>query len=1578
MTLTKNLEKELKQVYLEYWKSYFEGKIRQFGSLLDDDYKLIGTSETELVNNKQEALIWLKNSVKEIKGKTEFRNRKIKLSPVNDLILVNELADVYILVNGKWTFYSRIRISTLLRQAKNKWKVVQQHGSLPDVRTGEGETVAFEKLSKENLELRDAVKRRTAELEIRNRELEIEAALERVRARAMAMQKSTELSELVDTVFKELTKLDFALNWCMINIIDESSLSNTVWAANPDINQAPESYHMLFEDYPFHHAMMKGWKARRTKDVYVLAGREKKVYDEYLFNETEFRRVPAAAQAASRAMKKYVVSFTFSNFGGLQTVGEVPLSDTNIDILSRFGKVFDLTYTRFNDLLKAEAQTREAEIELGLERLRARAMAMQHSDELAELVATVFRELNHLDFSLASCIIWIHSPAEKTNTLWIASDERNKPARPLQILPFYPPFFNSIVPAWKAKDPKWIFSLTGTEKKKFEKLFFKEYPELPDELKKLVRENKKMVFSASFNNFGALEVVGNESLTDEKFEILHRFGKVFDSSYTRFNDLKKAEAQAREAQIEASMERVRSRTMAMQKSTELGDVAVVMYNELKSLGITQEFFETGYVEIDEVNKIQTGWTTTPSGDYLEPFNLPLKGEPVLDARYEAWKQRVPVFKQLVSGEELKRTIEFTLPYMGNKEAEEITRNAPDSIIFYCGNFSHGYLNINSITPLSAEAESVLARFTRVFEQTYKRFLDLKKAEAQTRESQIQLALERVRARTMAMQQSNELLEAGELLCNEMTKLGINSLTSGYVLFDADEKTGWNYTPNPGTGKIMPVPVGIIHTETEEMRTVLEWWKSRKPFSVIEMDEVQTIKHQTFIAERSTNFPITLQQLLAISPPRLVLHNFNFKEGYILIVGGEKLTDEQIEIMLRFTNVFQQTYTRFLDLQKAEAQAREAQVEAALERVRSRSLAMHHTDELQDVVNVAAQQLLKMNIDIDGGMFIAINDEVKDDLPFWAAAGAADYVQKVRLPFLNRPTFTGLHDAILRREPFYTEHYAKEDKDEFLRHMFRYPPWNQNSEERKLELQGREGGYTRSLVVNRYTSIGITNHHGKIFSDDDNAVLKRFGAVLEQSYTRFLDLQKAEAQAREAQVETALEKVRSRTMSMQKSDELAETAAVMFRQLMSLGIEPNRLYIIIIKEENGDMEAWVTDEDGSRVSMGFNGNFNNNQSLFKMYEGWKKQLKTLIIDMQGEELQNYFHYLHDVLNVPFKGGLEQKRRVQHVAYFSKGLIGIASPEPQPAENLQLLERFAAVFNLTFTRFTDLKIAEAHALQAEQDLIAIKEAKKKAEDALSELQATQKQLIQAEKMASLGELTAGIAHEIQNPLNFVNNFAEINTELNAELKDAISRGDMGDAEEISLMLLENEQKILQHGKRADAIVKGMLQHTRSGSGTKELTDINAICDEYLRLAYHGFRAREKSFNSEFNFTPDPELGKINVVPQEIGRVILNLISNAFYAVNEKAKQSVKGYQPAVRLSTRRDNGKVFIAVSDNGTGIPQKVVDKIFQPFFTTKPTGEGTGLGLSLSYDIVKAHGGELKVETKEGEGTEFIIQLPVS
>lgn len=271
------------------------------------------------------------------------------------------------------------------------------------------------------------------------------------------------------------------------------------------------------------------------------------------------------------------------------------------------------------------------------------------------------------------------------------------------------------------------------------------------------------------------------------------------------------------------------------------------------------------------------------------------------------------------------------------------------------------------------------------------------------------------------------------------------------------------------------------------------------------------------------------------------------------------------------------------------------------------------------------------------------------------------------------------------------------------------------------------------------------------------------------------------------------------------------------------------------------------------------------------------------------------------------------------------------------------------------------------------------KQEIETTLHELKNTQAQLIQSEKMASLGELTAGIAHEIQNPLNFVNNFSEVSEELIEELKSELATGNKQSANDIADDLKQNLEKINFHGRRADSIVKGMLQHSRRSTGEKELTDINALADEYLKLAYHGLRAKDKSFNAILNTSYDNSIGKIKIIPQDVGRVLLNLYNNAFYAVSEKKNASPtvapNHYEPTVSVSTKKEGEKIIIRIADNGNGIPQHIADKIFQPFFTTKPTGQGTGLGLSLAYDIIKAHGGEIKAAANPAGGAVFVITL---
>jgi len=301
-------------------------------------------------------------------------------------------------------------------------------------------------------------------------------------------------------------------------------------------------------------------------------------------------------------------------------------------------------------------------------------------------------------------------------------------------------------------------------------------------------------------------------------------------------------------------------------------------------------------------------------------------------------------------------------------------------------------------------------------------------------------------------------------------------------------------------------------------------------------------------------------------------------------------------------------------------------------------------------------------------------------------------------------------------------------------------------------------------------------------------------------------------------------------------------------------------------------------------------------------------------------------------------------------------------------------FSCYFGLVLIIFVLSIVFENIRIRAHQEISRQKEA---VEDALFRLETAQAQLIHSEKMAALGELTTGIAHEIQNPLNFVNNFSGLNIELVAELKAEVAVGNLDEVITLANTIQLNAEKIAQHGSRADAIVKSMIQHSRKSSGPNEPTDINGLVEEYFRLSYHSVKTKNKFLDTVLQTHFDPQAGKTNVIRQDIGRVLLNLFDNAFYAVQDKKKQYNNSYEPILQVITKKATGIVEIRIKDNGNGIPEKIRGKIFQPFFTTKPTGQGTGLGLSLSYDIIKAHRGEIKVESEEGQGSEFIIQLPI-
>ena len=1211
-------------------------------------------------------------------------------------------------------------------------------------------------------------------------------------------------------------------------------------------------------------------------------------------------------------------------------------------------------------------------------------MAMQKGEEVKDVVVLLYKELIALGVTnFATCgYVEINEETNRQAT-WVTNPGGDSLG--LFHLPLTGDVhFDARYEAWKNKQNVFHQTVAGKERKKHLEYAITTFNSKEAEEMVLTQFPDPTIFYCFNFSHGYLHLVCGSYLSKEEESLLARFTRVFEQTYARFLDLEKAEAQAREAQINLAVERVRAKALAMHKSEEIMEVVAKLKEEVMALDIPDVIAATIFLNEgdDKVRMWDLSTLEKDNNGYQIPFDITFKlkkRDPNLYVK-RVWENPENYFIEVQEGKDFKRIIAWLRENNQDKIADEVKEYTETTNLkrlhHAVKKLNNGKLVIDLLNAPSDEMETILTKMGGAFDLAYKRFEDLQKAEAQTREAQIEAALEKVRSRSLAMHKPDELQEVVAVVAEKLKDLGVIYDAGGVLLCtyfpDNKDVVQWIAVDDFSTSGryFLPYFDNPIFSEAWDSKMRGDAYFS-KEFSVEAKNEF--FKH-AFENSDYKQMPADYKQFVLNANQHHLSAAWS-KNSAIIIpsLTGAVPTESDAEIMKRFAKVFEQAYIRFMDLEKAEAQVRESQIEAALERVRSRSMAMHSSEELLDVITVVSEQLQILDFRFAHVSFA--NNDRSLNYKFWVSAKGQTKPMLFKIPYADIPMMINTNAAQKKSIPFHTDIHTIKEHKQWHQHLLKHGGSKIFTKEENAFIMSR--GMSRSIAINPNIMLILANYASIPYSEEENKIIARFGKVFEQSYTRFLDLKKAEAQAREAQIEMALEKVRSRTMAMQKSNELAETSVIVFKQLLELGIAPNRLFIGIVKGKTSQIECWATNEDGSKLANKFIADASKNKTIKRMLAGWKQNKQSLTIDLIGKELKDYFKYLSTEMNIPFIHGLEQKRRVQTVAYFSGGFIGMASPEDQPIETTQLLERFASVFNLTYTRFNDLKVAEANAEKAEQDLIKLQAAKKSAEKSLSELQQTQKQLIQSEKMASLGELTAGIAHEIQNPLNFVNNFSEVSKELLEEMLEEIENGDMEEAKAIMADVIQNLNKINHHGKRADGIVKGMLQHSRASGDKKEPTDINALADEYFRLAYHGLRAKDKSFNANLETDYDDSIKTVDVIPQDIGRVILNLFTNAFYAVDEKKSQSEsKDYKPTVLVSTKKVKDKLEISVKDNGNGIPKHIVDKIFQPFFTTKPTGKGTGLGLSMSYDIIKAHDGELKVETKEGEGTKFIIELP--
>ncbi len=1204
-----------------------------------------------------------------------------------------------------------------------------------------------------------------------------------------------------------------------------------------------------------------------------------------------------------------------------------------------------------------EEQKAEALIEAALERVRSGAMAMQNSDELAGVVSTVLTELTKLNFSPTGCLIWIIDPDTLSAQTWMANPEAGASC---YHMPHHDhPYFNALIKAWKERKPQWVYELKGEEKHSLTEhvLSLPETKDTPEVVKAAMRASERAVLSFSFSNFGGLQVDGLQPLSEEKLEILSRFAKVFDQTYTRFYDLKNAEAQARESQVQLALERIRARTMAMQKSGELAETVSLLFKQLLGLGIKTEQIRTcGIVTFADNESMGEQWITETNGEIIpQSFTVRYDEVPAYKAIYKGWKDGETFMITHLEGDALKEHLGYLAKVASVPVRDVVLPQQAKEIFNHVMFFSQGCLFIITKEALPAYHD-IFKRFGAVFQQSYTRFLDLQKAEEQARESQIQLALERVRARTMAMQHSEELPETSALLFHQVKELGEEAIQNSIAI--VNEETGFVELSTTVHGSHLLHTLNVPINDRYLMAKAVAAWKAKRKSLTVKFER-QELKDYN---ELRNSF---LETKISFPEDQWIVHISFFSKGWLSFSFDKNISGEIIEAQKRFAAVFDQTYTRFLDLQRAEAQSREAQIELALERVRARTMAMLKSDDLAHAVAIIFEEMDKLNLGtLRCG--IGILDKEKCSANVWTTTKSEDEtVVQVSgdEPMDIHPLLKHAFDVWANQDEDGDYVLQGEDLNDFYKALtgtnFKLPG--------SQLIVANSADYKQYYYVATFQSGNLYAFRDAPFTTEAKTIIKRFANVFDFTYTRFNDLKQAEQQLREAIKQASLDRVRGEIASMRTTKDLERITPLIWNELTILGIPFIRCGVFIVDDKAELIHTHLSTPDGKALAA-FDLTFDAEGIGREVLSAWRKK-QMAAIHWSTKEFAANTKNLVSQGTVKSRGKYVTERPDTaldlHFFPFLQGMLYAGNSAPLTVDEKDLVQSLADAFSTAYARYEDFNKLEL--------------AKQQVEHTLTDLKAAQTKLVQSEKMASLGELTAGIAHEIQNPLNFVNNFSEVNREMIDELEDELKAGNIEEALAIAADIKQNEEKINHHGKRADSIVKGMLQHSRTAGGEKLLTNINSLADEFMRLSYHGLRAKDKSFNAEMVTDFDPDLPKAEVVAQDIGRVMLNLFNNAFYAVNQKAKTAGDDYKPEVSVSTSTDNGHVILKVRDNGIGIPEAIKDKIMQPFFTTKPTGEGTGLGLSLTYDmVVKGHGGSITVDTKEGAFTCCIITLPLN
>ena len=1421
--------------------------------------------------------------------------------------------------------------------------------------------------------------------ETQAREAQIEVALERVRSKSMAMHESKDLHTVSLVVFEQLEELGVFMHAALIHENLDDKIMQHFWvAANgqiySEITDIPITRNAFFTRF------VEAQKSGEKFFTQSLSKAQKNNFFKHYFTKSSHTNVPEERRDFiynGRGLNRSTAIHENTAIS-IMRYDRMAYSPEENDLIRRFALVFQQAYRRFLDLKKAEAQAREAQIETALERVRARTMAMHQSGELAEVARVIYEQLGSLGITndLNRLSIELYDWNHREITHWITELGGEELMQSFKIpMDGAEPWtsegidepFTAVFDQLAQTEPEKRKDLTEVldyEGRQYDALlrFSVDQGIVNDEvLREIEKGNipRKWISHYTFFSHGSLILGSIQKINSEDFLTLQRFAVVFEQSYTRFLDLQKAETQAREAQIEAALERIRSRTMAMHQSQDLHTVVTLLFDQLASLGLVMN---SALIHVDlEDSKMQHFWGAANGQVYPDLIHIPITRNAFFTRFIQAREQGEHFYTQILN----KRQKDNWFKLVFTKSTlTQVTRERKDFIYAQKGLARSTALHENTALtiqrydkiPYSSEENEIIRRFAQVFQQTYTRFLDLKKAEAQAREAQIEAALERVRARAMAMHRSEDLAETSTILFEEMTDLGIEARRVGFCTFEDEGEIMkiWS-TVRDKNGKARLVVGKLRSTQHPLLSRMTNAWRKKESFHTAELHG-QDLQNYYQTLESELAFPKGYKRSVMSAAVSEFYHNCYFETGCIYAFGPKAFNSDQLHLMERFTHAFDLTYRRFLDLKQAEERAREAEVEAALERVRAKAMAMHSSTDLTATISLLVAELEGLDIHpMRCGFGRVIFESRKAELYLAKQDQGGHKIELVATVSLTgHPVFEGIYDAWKSQEE-YLPVLEGRSMTSYYKRLQKF-----------MDVERPPKGTVQYGYFIWYDDVGLYAWSGEPYSEAMKSIYRKFAAVLGLTYNRYSDLKDAEARALKAKREASLDRVRAEIASMRTSDDLKKITPLIWRELITLEIPFFRCGLFIVGEEEKLIKVFLTTPDGKSLAA-YDIPFSSSDFVDNMLQSWRGQ-EILSLQWNREQFVEFTNsifqqgILEDVRD--YQGAEDPPEKLAlHFIPFSQGMLYVGSEDPLADEQLEVVRGLSNAFSVAYARYEDFEQLE--------------KAKASLENTLAELKSAQSQLIQAEKMASLGELTAGIAHEIQNPLNFVNNFSELSTELLDELIEEIKMGKTEEFREITDNIQQNLQKIVHHGKRAEGIVRAMLQHSRTGARQKASIDINALCMEYMKLAYHGMRARDKSFQVDYQLKLEEGLPKVEVISDEIGRVLLNLLGNAFHEVHEKrlrmkGAQITESFQPQVVLSSKQQNGQIIISVRDNADGVPEGIRDKIFQPFFTTKPTGEGTGLGLSLSYDIVRSHGGELMLNTEVGQGSDFYFTLPLS